>query len=73
MNKENIYKLLYCVSALLIIGFGIMVGVDAYRYSTALNSAPFYVFVLARAAEFILPSLICFVIGIAVKKKYGRK
>lgn len=73
MNKENIFKLLYCVSALLIVGFGIRIGADAYQYNNALNSAPFYVFVLARAAEFILPALICFAVGLALKKKYGRK
>lgn len=69
MNKEKIYKFLYFVSALLIIGFGIRVGVDAYQYSAAINSAPFYVFVLARSAEFILPAAICFVIGIVMNKK----
>lgn len=73
MNKENIYKFLYFVSSLLIIGFGIRIGVDAYRYNTALNSAPFYIFVLVHTVEFILPAIICFLIGSAMNKKYGRK
>ena len=34
MKKENIYKFLYIVAALLVVGFAIAFGVDAYKYST---------------------------------------
>ena len=30
MKKENIYKFLYIVAALLVVGFAIAFGVDAY-------------------------------------------
>ncbi len=72
MKKENIYKILYVVSILLIIAFAIMLIVDYYNYNTYLMSAPFYTFIIARAAEFIVPGLIVLVIGKVIKKKYGR-
>ena len=42
MKKENIYKFLYIVAALLVVGFAIAFGVDAYKYNTGsyLGSAP---------------------------------
>lgn len=72
MKKENIYKILYAASVLLIIAFVIISGVDYYLYNTTLNSAPYYVFILARAAEFLIPSIVVFIIGRAVKKKYKK-
>ena len=35
MKKENIYKFLYIVAALLVVGFAIAFGVDAYKYNKA--------------------------------------
>lgn len=68
MKKENIYKILYAVSIFLVITFIIVSGVDYYLYNTTLNSAPFYLFIILRAAEFIIPSIIVFIIGKVIKK-----
>lgn len=72
MKKENFYKLLYAVSMLLVAGFAIRLGADYFKYDNIHNSAPFYVFIIERTAEFIIPSIIVFIIAKIVKKKYNR-
>lgn len=69
MNKTFLYKLFYIVSIVLAAVFCVLVAIDSYKYSTSLNSAPFYVFVLARAITFLLPALISFIIGRVIYKK----
>ena len=73
MKKENIYKFLYAVSALLIVGFAIRFGVDIFKYDSYNSSAPLYAYALVRAAEFIVPSIIVFVAAIICKKKFANK
>ncbi len=72
MKKENIYKLLYVVSVFLIIGFAIRLGVDYFKYDEYSNSAPFYVFIIERVVEFIIPSIIVFIVAKIAKKKYDK-
>lgn len=72
MKKENIYKFLYVVSMFLIIGFAIRLGVDYFKYDAHGNSAPFYVFIIERVVEFIIPSIIVFVVAKITKKKYDK-
>lgn len=71
MKKENIYKFLYAVCILLIIGFIVRLGTDYFKYDSINNSAPFYVFVIERVVEFIVPSIIVFIAGKIAKKKYS--
>ena len=73
MKKQNIYKFLYAVSALLILGFAIHTIVDGFRYNSMLTSFPFYAFVLVRAIEYIVPRIIVFIVAIIVKKKFTNK
>lgn len=73
MKKKNIHKFLYVISALLVLGFAIHTIVDACRYDTMLTSFPFYAFVIVRAVEYLIPSLIVFVIAVFLKKKFMRK
>lgn len=72
MKKENIYKFLYTVSIFLIIGFTIRLGADYFKYNNTNNSAPFYAFVIERTVEFIVPSIIVFIVGKVVKNKYSK-
>ncbi len=72
MKKENIYKYLYAVSIFLIIGFAIRLGVDYFKYDEYSNSAPFYVFIIERVVEFIIPSIIVFIVAKIAKKKYDK-
>ena len=75
MRKENIHKFLYIISALLVVGFAIAFGVDAYKYNTDgyLGSAPLYVYALVDAVEYLLPSLAFFIAAIICKKKFPKK
>ena len=72
MKKENVYKILYAVSILLIIAFVIILGVDYLKYDNINNSAPFYVFIITRMIEFIIPSVVIFIIGTMTKMKYSK-
>ena len=72
MKKENIYKFLYAVCIFLIVGFTIRLGVDYFKYDNINNSAPFYTFIIERVVEFILPSIIVFIVAKAIKKKYSK-
>jgi len=71
MKKQNIYKFLYLVCALFILGFCIKLGVDYFKYDSVLNSAPFHAFVIVRAVEFIVPSIIFFIVARILKNKYN--
>ena len=73
MKKENVYKFLYEVSILLIIGFCIRLGVDYLKYDKITNSAPFYAFIIVRALEFILPSIIIFIVAKIINRKLNKK
>lgn len=72
VKKENAYKLLYVACILLIIGFAVRLGMNHYKYDSINNSAPFYVLVLERTVEFIVPSIAAFIVGRLMKKKYSR-
>ena len=72
MKKENIYKFLYVVSMFLVIGFTIRLGVDYFKYDNMSNSAPFYAFIIERVIEFLIPSIIVFIVAKVVKKKYSK-
>lgn len=69
MKKVNICKILYGISIILLIGFAISLVTDYMQYNSYLNSAPFYVFVLVRVVEFVLPSVIVFIVARVVKRK----
>ena len=69
MKKLSLYKIFYIASIILAAAFCVLVAVDSYRYSNTLNSAPFYVFVLARAVVFLTPALVAFIVGKVLHKK----
>lgn len=70
MKKDaQLHKWLLLAAGLLAVGFLIQVGVDYYRYQDSLNSAPFRVFVLARALEYLLPGLLCLLAGLFLRKR----
>lgn len=67
MKKETMYKILFSISVLLLAAFVVKTIIDYITYSTTLNSAPFSVFVLVNAIEFILPSVVLAVIGLFIR------
>lgn len=69
MKKKWLYKILFIISALLSMCFFISFGVDIYKYDDYKTSAPLYAYALVRMIEFILPSIIVFIVGMIIKKK----
>ena len=67
--KKNIPMVCNVVSFVLVITFVIKVIVDYTQYTTTLNSAPFYVWVLVDALFLVLPAIIVFAIGRIKRKK----
>ena len=72
MKKENIFRCLYAISLLLMVVFITLTGMDWWKYDEALNSAPFYIFVVKRVIELVIPSIVIFIIARIIKKKYSK-
>lgn len=73
MKKESLYKFLYLISVLFIVAFVIRLAADYLKYDSSLNSTPFYVYVIARGIEYLLPGIIVFLAGTIAKKKFRKK
>ena len=67
------HKLLYGASALMVVGFCVHLSVDWYQYSSTLNSAPFWVWVVSDMLLWLLPALVAFIAGFVAKKKLSKK
>ena len=57
----------------MILGFCVHIVVDYYQYSTTLNSAPFWVWILSNALIWLVPAALAFVAGFVAKKKLSKK
>lgn len=68
MKKDKYWLFLYIMAALLVVGFAIRLGADYYK-NYEFGSSPFYLYVIERFAEFILPAIACFAAGHILKKK----
>ena len=73
MKKVQTYKLLYGAAVLMIIGFFIHVIVDYCQYNTTLNSAPFWLWILADSFIWLMPAALAFAAGFVAKKKLSKK
>ena len=69
MKRSNGVTICYALSVLLFLGFIINTIVDYNRYDSTLNSAPFYIWIIANIICFIVPAIIAFVVGVILKKK----
>ncbi len=65
MKKE---KILYVVSVLLIVVFVVFTLIDYSKYDVT-YSAPFSAYILVRALEFVLPSIILLIIALIIRNK----
>ena len=72
MKKQNLYKFFYLISIILIIGFFIRLIADYFAYNPSVTSAPFYVFIIIRSFEFLLPCLIIFITAKIIKNKFKK-
>jgi len=69
MKKTNSVKVCYTLSILLFLGFIIETITDYSQYKSTLNSAPFYIWIIANIVYLIVPSIIVLVVGIVIKYK----
>ncbi len=69
MKKENLYKILYIISIILLIVYIIILLLDYKNYNPYETSFPFYTTIIVRTVEFIVPSLLIFIVGVIIKKK----
>lgn len=67
--KFRLYKVFYGAALLLLLAFCAATCMDYVRYTTTLNSAPFYVFILVNAMVFLVPDLLCLLLGYLFKKR----
>lgn len=65
--NNRISKWCNIISLVLIVCFIIKTIFDYGKYSSTLNSAPFYLWILVNALYFLLPALILFIVGIIKK------
>lgn len=68
IERRNIHRLLYIVSAILLFFFVVCLIVDIVDYNPS-YSAPFYVIFIVRIIEFVVPSIMTFLIGKFLKEK----
>lgn len=69
MNKRSIIStLLFVAAAALVVCFGVVLWKD-YTVHYLYGSSPFYLYVVERAIEFLLPSIVCLIVGDMIRKK----
>lgn len=66
--KKKVPMICNIVSVVLVIAFIVKNVVDYSKYTSTLNSAPFYVWILANALYLIIPAIILFAVGTIIKK-----
>ena len=72
MKKEKYYKFMWIMSVLFVLGFAIRLGIEYYKYDPITTSAPFYACIIIRTLEYLLPSIILFIVGIICKRKFTK-
>lgn len=68
MKKIDWKRICYVASLILVLVFVIRVVLDYINYDAMVNSAPFSVFILVEAINFILPALLLFIAGLVIGK-----
>ena len=66
--KKKVPMICNIVSVVLVIAFIVKNVVDYSKYTSTLNSAPFYVWILANALYLIIPAIILFAVGAIIQK-----
>lgn len=69
MEKQKAAKICRTVGLVLAAVFVVMLGLDWWRYSTTLNSAPFWVTAAVDGVFFLLPALVFLLIAHILGKK----
>lgn len=73
MSKRRVFAaFLYVIAIILVVGFGFRLWID-YTVHYPYGSAPFYLYVIERAIDMLIPAVICFAVGIAIKRRTVKK
>ena len=70
---KKLIKVCNMVAFILLLGFFLKLGRDWMMYDSTLNSAPFYIWVVANAIQYLLPAGAAFLIGRFLKAAQERK
>lgn len=74
MKKEKWHMILKIMSVMLIISFFLRLAGDYYKiYIGDTDIFPFYICVIVRSLEFIIPSIIIFICSKYFEGKYNNK
>ncbi len=73
MKKEKLLKICNLVAFIFALSFLLQLLRDWNVYNTTLNSAPFYLWVLADALQYLMPAAVVFLIGRVVKHQKDRE
>lgn len=66
--KKIIAKVLQILSIILVVCFVVLLIID-YIKVYPLGSAPFYVYILVRTIEFVVPATICYIVSKVLTKQ----
>ena len=69
MNKVKIIQVCNIVAFIMALSFVLKVARDAFVYTTTLNSAPFYIWIIVDAVYYLLPGAVVFLVGCLVKRR----
>lgn len=67
------HKILYGASTLMVLGFLINLIVDLHRYNTTFGSAPFWLWIVADAATWLVPALLAALAGYIAQRRLAKK
>lgn len=68
--KKHLPLAFLIISIAFALAFIVFTAYDIHIYSTTVNSAPLYAFILVRAVEFIIPAVILYIVSRVLKKKF---
>ncbi len=69
MNRKKLSKLFLIAAVLLVVLFFAATAISWHSYTTTLNSAPFWVFIVVHALELLLPAAVLAGIGVYLRRK----
>ena len=70
---KKLIKVCNMVAFIFLLSFFLKLGRDWMMYDSTLNSAPFYIWVVANAIQYLLPAGSAFLIGRFLKAAQERK
>ena len=73
MSKcRTIAAILFVIAGLFVIGFGLLLWKD-YTVHDPYGSAPFYLYVIERVLELLVPAVLCFAAGRIINRRAEKR